>query len=142
MCRRLFYLASVSPVEERESSSRRLTLGRTRQHPEPSDSATSASRMRRASWISLRAPSPSRKLAFFSANLRATLEGALRLMYAAMWIVAPTTLGEPWRSLYAASQHLSCRRPHCRRDLRGDAHQRARRPLRAVRAGSVHHDPL
>ena len=33
----------------------------------------------------------------------AALEGALRLVYAAMWIVAPTTVGELWRSLYAAS---------------------------------------
>ena len=47
--------------------------------------------------------SPRGKLAFFLANLRVALEGALRLIYAAMWIVAPTTLGEPWRSLYAAS---------------------------------------
>jgi len=47
--------------------------------------------------------SPRGKLAFFSAYLRAALEGALRLVYAAMWIVAPTTLGEPWRPLYAAS---------------------------------------
>src|SRR6516164_1116697 len=36
-------------------------------------------------------------------TLRAALEGAPRLVYAAMWIVAPTTLGELWRSLYAAS---------------------------------------
>jgi hypothetical protein len=33
----------------------------------------------------------------------AALEVALRLVYAVMWIVAPTTLGELWRSLYAAS---------------------------------------
>ena len=35
--------------------------------------------------------------------IRRLLEGALRLIYAAMWIVAPTTPGELWRSLYAAS---------------------------------------
>ena len=32
--------------------------------------------------------SPRGKLAFFSAYLRAALEGALRLVYAATWIVA------------------------------------------------------
>ena len=39
--------------------------------------------------------SPRGKLAFFSAYLRAALEGAPRLIYAAMLIVAPTN---PWAS--------------------------------------------
>ena len=71
----------------------------------------------------------------------AALEGALRLVYAAMWIITPTTRGELWRSLCAALT-TRCRRACRRRDLRGDAHQRARRLLRAVRARSVHHGPL